>query len=243
MGMLERYRYYIVIIIVSVSILISFFMFGSNVNKKYSQINYDNWEVDWIENFDKAEIDTLTWSVIPRGHYDWNNTMSSNRDCFDLKNGCLVLKGIINDDLSGDSSRYLTGGIYTKFKKSFNPGRFEFRVKLSGARGAWPAIWLRPFKKGTRFPYDGEIDVFERLNKDNYIYQSVHSYFVTKLRRKLPKNQSKADFNPNEFNVFGVDIRKDSVIFHVNGIKTFSYANIDTIADEDQYPFFRIGLF
>lgn len=209
-------------------------------NNKFKDLsNNYNWTLDWIENFNDNKIDTLIWSIIPRGIYDWNNTMSYDKRCTKISNGRLILKGIINDNLQSDTSKYLTGGIFTKYKKNFKPGKFEFRIKLNGAEGAWPAIWLRPFYKGKNFPYDGEIDILEHLNHDCYVYQTVHSYYITKLRNKTPLNQKKAPINKKNFNVYGVEILEDSIVFRINGIKTHSYPNLHLSKEYDQFPFFK----
>ena len=202
-------------------------------------ISYEGWVLDWEENFDGNEIDSMIWSKIPRGMYDWNNTMSDRDQCFEYGDGKLIFKGIVNNIDSKDSSKYLTGGLYTKYKKSFKPGRFEFRVKLNSCKGAWPAIWLRPFDRGIDYPFDGEIDIIEHLNYDNYVYQSVHNYYITKLRKKEPKNQAKVFVLSDEYNNYGVDITPDSVVFHINGYKSFVYPNLKLSDEYGQYPFFQ----
>ena len=71
--------------------------------------------------------------------------MSNNDECYDMRNGKLILRGINNINLSQDTAKFLTGGIYTKDKVSFGLGRWEVRAKLNAAKGAWPAFgyWLR----------------------------------------------------------------------------------------------------
>lgn len=238
-ALLKRYRYCIIFLGILLFGLTSVLVFGDNRDDSSSKLNYDDWVLDWVENFDKQEIDTLIWSKIPRGKYAWNDMMSDDDRCFDLRNGCLILRGILNDNKSNDTSKYLTGGIYTKYKKSFSPGRFEFRVKINGAQGAWPALWLRPFKQGKNYPWDGEIDVVEHLNFDPYIYQTVHSYYITKLKQFNPKHSKKAQINIDEFNIYGVEITEDAVTFYVNGEKTFIYPNKELSQNKDQYPFFQ----
>lgn len=81
------------------------------------------WQMVWEENFDSTELDTTVWTMIPRGKPDWQNTMSYDERCYELRDGQMILRGIINEDLQKDSSPYLTGGIWTKGKKSFERGR------------------------------------------------------------------------------------------------------------------------
>ena len=73
------------------------------------------WELVWEENFDQSEqFDESVWSKIPRGIADWNNYMSDFDSCYALRNGKMVLRGIVNHSLPNDTAPYLTGGIYTK---------------------------------------------------------------------------------------------------------------------------------
>ena len=50
------------------------------------------WELTWVENFNEEELDTTVWSTIPRGKPDWQNTMSSDERCYELRDGKLILR-------------------------------------------------------------------------------------------------------------------------------------------------------
>ena len=69
-----------------------------------------------------------------------------------MRDGNLVLKGIVNTDLENDTAPYITGGVYTKNKRGFHGGRLEVKAKLQGAQGAWPAIWLKPCDEARYIP-------------------------------------------------------------------------------------------
>ena len=97
--------------------------------------------------------------------------MTDFDSCFDMRDGNMVLRGIINYSQPNDTAPYLTGGIYTKGKKAFSNGRLEIRAKLNGARGEWPAIWMLPID--APWPMGGEIDIMERLNHDTIAYQTI----------------------------------------------------------------------
>jgi beta-glucanase (GH16 family) len=186
--------------------------------------NQPQWQLVWEENFNGVELDTTVWSMIPRGKPDWQNTMSMDERCYELRDGQLILRGIINEDLQKDSSPYLTGGVWTKNKKSFVRGRVEIRAKLEGAQGAWPAIWMLPYEiEKYAWPEGGEVDIMERLNYDTFVYQTVHSHYTYHLKEdKNPPNGTTASIHPNDFNVYGVDFWPDSLVFHVNGVKTYT---------------------
>ena len=196
------------------------------------------WQLVWEENFNGTELDTTVWSMIPRGKPDWQNTMSFDEHCYELRDGKLILRGIVNGDLQKDSSPYLTGGVWTKGKKSFTRGRMEVRAKLEGAQGAWPAIWMLPYEESKYpWPSGGEVDIMERLNNDSFIYQTVHTDYTYHLKLdKNPANGTTATIRPFDYNVYGVDFWPDSLIFHVNGVKTFTYPRIET-DKAGQFPF------
>lgn len=98
------------------------------------------WVLIWEEDFNGSTLDTTVWSRIPRGVADWQNTQSFDDRCYEMRNGLLVLKGIVNNNLQTDTATYLTGGIWTKGKHAFEGGRIEIRARLKAAKGAWPAI-------------------------------------------------------------------------------------------------------
>ena len=105
----------------------------------------EGWKLVWEENFDQEDhFDEASWSKIPRGKSDWNNYMSDFDSCYTMRDGNLVLRGLVNYSLPADTAPFITGGVYTKGKVGFSDGRLDIRAKLYGATGAWPAFWLLP---------------------------------------------------------------------------------------------------
>jgi beta-glucanase (GH16 family) len=196
------------------------------------------WKIVWEENFDKeGVIDETVWSKIPRGGSDWQRHMSDYDALYDVKDGKLVLRGMVNPGLSGDTMPFVTGGVYTRDKKSFYHGKIEIRARLGNARGAWPAFWLLPFDNG-QWPCGGEIDIMERLNSDTIAYQTVHSDYTHKLKQKEPKQGTTAPIRKDEYNIYGVALYPDSLVFSINGKRTMNYPRIET-GLEGQFPFDR----
>lgn len=195
------------------------------------------WQLTWEEQFDTPAVDTSVWSRIPRGTPAWQDTQSSDERCYGWRDGKLVLRGIVNDDRTADTAAYLTGGLWTKGKRAFHGGRIEVRAKLQSARGAWPAIWLLPYEEERyAWPEGGEIDIMERLNYDTFAYQTVHTHYTYTLKIDEPKHGSTAPIRPDDFNVYGVDMWPDSIVFRVNGARTFAYPRIET-DQPGQFPF------
>ena len=199
----------------------------------------DEWQLVWEDNFDHPTgIDTTVWSKITRGNSDWAKCMSFDDRCYEIREGQLILKGIVNPDTLKDSSPYLTGGVYTHLKKAFYQGKLEIRAKLGTARGAWPAIWMIPYEESKyKWPSGGEIDIMEHLNTDSFVYQTVHSNYTHHLGIKdNPPHFTTAKIDQDNFNIYGVEMTPDSLVFSVNGQRTFAYPKITT-DQEGQYPF------
>ena len=189
----------------------------------------------WEENFDGSTIDEAVWSKIPRGKSDWNNTMSDHDALYEVREGNLILRGISNTLLPDDPSPFLTGGVYTKGKKSFGEGRLEINARLKGATGAWPAFWMLP-DNSPGWPKGGEIDIMERLNYDSVAYQTVHSNYTWKLGIDDPKHGTTAAIDPDGYNVYAVEKHRDSLVFFINGKHSLTYPRIET-DKEGQFPF------
>ena len=194
------------------------------------------WRLVWEENFDRAELDEAVWSKISRGVADWRNYMSDFDSCFTLRDGLLVLRGIVNSSEPNDTAPYLTGGVYTKGKLSFADGRMEVRARLGGAKGAWPAIWMLP-QGSHRWPLGGEIDIMERLNGDSIAYQTVHTHYTYNHGYKdNPQSSAVGPIDPDGFNTYAVELHRDSLVFFINGVRTFAYPRIETSV-KGQFPF------
>lgn len=208
------------------------------------------WELVWQDEFDKENLDTTHWSKIglytserlldnfPKLKTDknawteivnhWSSYMSSsNLETIKFDNGNIILKGIINNDTSGwDNRPYHTGGIWTLNKFAFQYGRIEVRAKLDPAYGAWPAIWMIPEKKIYKDQHNGEMDIMERLNHDDFVYQTIHSHWNLNLKLEKPQRFTTAKIDTTDYNVFSVVWYPDKIRFAVNGIESFTYSKI-----------------
>lgn len=201
-----------------------------------SQDDKPQWHLVWQEDFENAALDESVWSRTDRGTPDWQNTQSKDDRCYGMRDGNIILKGIVNPDLSTDPSPYLTGGIWTKGKKAFGRGRMQVRARLGkGAKGAWPAIWMMPFESTAQWPDCGEIDIMERLNHDNSVYQTLHSRYTSTLGIKNPPNSKVTYLNPEEFHTFEVQVWSDMVVFAIDDNVTLRYPRLD--GKPDQFPF------
>lgn len=190
----------------------------------------------WTENFRGNTFDKKSWSKIPRGSSDWNRHMSDYDSLYEVSGGCLKLRCMANNGVvPADTARYITGGLYTLGKRCIGYGKVEIKAKLGEAKGLWPAFWMLP-EKGT-WPDAGEIDIMEHLNFDSIAYQTVHSRYTYTLGfGGNPPQGATGPIKRGEFNVYAVEILPDSIVFSINGTRTFAYPRIDT-PHGGQYPF------
>lgn len=195
------------------------------------------WKLVWMDDFDGDDIDYSVWSRIPEGTPDWAKYQSLDDRCYEKRSSSLVLRGIVNDDTQKDKRPYLCGGIWTREKKSFAPGKIEVRARMTQAQGAWPAIWMMPFTSVKGWPYDGEIDIMEHLNFDRTVYQTLHSGYIDVEGNRYNPNYSSQGYigDVTEYHVYGVEIYSDKLILTIDGYEKLYYPNLNI---EGQFPYY-----
>ena len=215
--------------------LVAFFLLSFLSFDIFAQMNQDKWKLVWSDEFDLENvIDTTVWSKIPRGASPWKRYMSDYDSCYSVKNGNLILRGIVNSVLKNDTAPYLTGGVYTKGRNLFMGGRLEIRAQIRGCQGAWPAIWM--LAENISWPDGGEIDIMENTSNEAKIYQTVHSYYTYTLKQKYPSQYHYYEIVPGSYNIYAVEFYPDSLCFYVNNEHNFTYPRIRTDL-RGQFPF------
>ncbi|MGL5318065.1 MAG: glycoside hydrolase family 16 protein [Bacteroidales bacterium] len=194
------------------------------------------WKLVWKDEFNK-KINNKKWSKIQRGNADWKNFMSPDERLYDVRDGKLILRGMVNDN-PADTATYITGGLETKGKFSIDYGKVEIRAKLPSATGCWPAFWMLPDIEDRKWPDSGEIDIMEHLNFDNIIYQTVHTKYTYVLKQTSnPQHSGTSKANVSDWNVYGVEKHPDKIVFLLNGKETFTYPRRPDLEDQGQWPF------
>jgi hypothetical protein len=192
----------------------------------------------WSEEFDSGTLDEKVWSKIPRRRSDWAIHMSPHDSLYAFEDGDLVLRGMVNDFLPKDTAAFLTGGIWTKNKKAFGFGKIEIRAKFDVAQGFWPAIWMQPQShQDVQWPHGGEIDIMEHFRSNPYVNQTIHSNYTYHLRKhNRPRQTAYPAYKEGQYNTYGVERFQDSLVFFVNGKRTFNYPRFREGRD-GQFPF------
>ena len=205
------------------------------INNEYTS----EYKLDWVEDFNTGVLDETVWSKIDpyeSGNPDWRKNISTYDGCFDFRDGNIVLRGIRNpgESVTGDTRTYLCGGIESLGKKSFRNGRIEIRAKTTSARGAWPALWMMPEDQSAGWPGCGEIDIFEHLNYDSFVYQTLHSNYTYNVNKESPLSHITESVNVADYNIYGVVLSPDTLKLMVNNKVTMAYPNTGAT---DQFPY------
>lgn len=220
------------------SVLWLFCLLSMYVQARTIRTDHGTWKLVWQDEFKGHKLSGERWRKIPRQRIEWSKYMSDADACYRVTGGKLTLRGIVNDVLPGDTACYLTGGVTTSGLKLFGEGRIEIRLKMDNAIGAWPAAWLLP--QFDPWPEGGEVDIMERLNGDNFAYQTVHSWFTErdKAVKNKPRSGFKGSINVGKYNTYGVELYKDSLCFFINDKYTGTYRRQEEYG-KAQYPFDR----
>ena len=197
--------------------------------------------LDWSDEFNGSRLDTNRWNRCVQGNPDWMKHMSTRPDLVQVKGGSLVMWGVANKNRKADPRPFLTGGVDSRGKGTMGIGKVEMRVKFEDhQKGAWPALWMcgeQRDAQGRGWPWNGEIDIVERLNGDDFVYQTVHSGWThAKKQSKNPPSQGKGQIKKGTWNVYGLEITETNLVWTVNGKETFRYARAGG-GDPDQWPF------
>ncbi|HMM16331.1 MAG TPA: glycoside hydrolase family 16 protein [Petrimonas sp.] len=206
-----------------------------NINEMKPIKHLDNWTLVWEDEFNDS-IDLRYWSKIPRtmSNLGWQRYMSFEDSCYEIKDGALILKGIVNNFASNDTAKYLTGGVWTKSKKTISLGKVEIKAKMNKPHGTWPALWLLDANR--KSPNNmGEIDIFESINAEDLIHQTIHTNYSLSTDQAFKSIIKVKD--KESYNIYGVIINPEELIFLINNKITYIYPNHSSLIDQQQFPF------
>lgn len=163
----------------------------------------------YSDEFNGTELDESVWVKeqhgARRGGY-WSPEQVR------LENGNLMIETAYKENV--EDPGYYSGAIRWNTQRS-TYGYYEARLKIQNIRGQWPAFWLMPDTMGEvdGKAVDGaEIDIFESAVP--YIYQ-YHMHYDNYESKK--KKIQKIDNLYDEYHVFALDWKKDSMTFYVDG--------------------------
>lgn len=174
------------------------------------------------------------WVLCEKTSSTWARYLSGSYDQAYTKDGYLYLIGERKD------GEYLTGAIESRGKFTFEHGRVECRAKFAEMpQGGHTGIWMMPAPPAEQWPKSGEIDIMEHLNKEDKVYQTVHTWYADDLDHKDPAPQGTAEIDKEDWNIYGVEWTSEKITFTVNGKEYMSYPNLGLDGEDGayQWPF------
>ena len=201
-------------------------------------------EVIFEDDFDNSTgiPDPDKWELCQPTDATWARYLSGSYNQAYTKDGSLFLIGELKD------GQYLTGGVETRGKFEFEHGIVECRARfVEMPMGGHTGIWMMPAPPALQWPKSGEIDIMEHLNKEDIIYETVHSWYADDLGHKdNPDSQNTVKINKEDWNIYGVEWTSEKITFLVNGQTYLEYPNLHLEGENGDYqwpfnhPFYLI---
>lgn len=184
---------------------------------------------------DSSIPDPDKWVLCQRASSNWARYLSESYDQAYQKDGSLFL---VAEKVDGE---YKTAGIETRGKFDFEYGQVECRARfVRMPQGNHTGIWMMPAPPAEQWPKSGEIDIMEHLNKDDIIYETVHSWYSDDMGHKDdPLSQKTVSINKEDWNTYGVKWTPETITYTVNGQDYLTYPNLHLDGENGayQWPF------
>jgi beta-glucanase (GH16 family) len=114
---------------------------------------------------------------------------------------------------------------------TFTYGYAEARVRVPNGKGLWPAFWLLPATYESR----PEIDAMEILGDSPTVQRMAFHYVAPDgTKADAAATWSGPDFSAG-WHTFGVDWEPDAIVWYVDGVERFRYANSSTVTSSPMY--------
>jgi beta-glucanase (GH16 family) len=186
----------------------------------------EGYHLVWRDEFSEGSVPSSQWWY-ETGAGGWGNNeiqeyVAQNKDGKDIayvSNGTLKIAAQKIDNKVYSVRMNTTQG--------WTYGWFEARIKVTDARGSWPAFWMMP-KNFKTWPGDGEIDIMEYAigtqGKDKSS-SSIHCNAFnwpagTQKTHVMPVNNA-----ASEFHVYALEWTADYMKFYVDGNLHLTFAN------------------
>ena len=194
----------------------------------------------FCEEFDyEGKPDSSKW-VHEIGGKKWGNKelqfYTDKLDNSFVQNNRLTIRAQI--EKTGEWN-YTSARLMTYGKHSWMYGRFEIVAKLPKGQGSWPAIWMLSdaIKKGSPWPYCGEIDIMEHVGRDpNKIHFSLHTGAFNHRVGNHKTFFQKFDAVSDSFHAYRMDWEKDQITFYVDNERIVTYKKEEGYG-VDEWPF------
>ena len=179
----------------------------------------DGYKLVWNDEFDKSgKPDENDWwyetGAGGWGNNELQNYVAGSKDGEDLAS------------ISGGSlkvtAKKIGGTVYSirmNTRKGWTYGWFEAKLKVSDARGSWPAFWMMPQNYKT-WPGDGEIDIMEyaiSTQGKNRSSSSIHCNAFNHMKGTQKTHVQSVANAATEYHVYACEWTADDMKFYIDG--------------------------
>ena len=197
----------------------------------------EGYKMVWNDEFDAAGKPSGEWWY-ETGGGGWGNNelqiyvaqVQNGEELATVSGGSLKIK-----------AQKIAGNVYSirmNTSKSWTYGWFEAKLKVSDARGSWPAFWMMP-KNYKTWPGDGEIDIMEyaiSTQGQNRSSSSIHCNAFNHMKGTQKTHVQQVKNAASEYHVYACEWTEDWMKFYVDG-KLHLTVNNDG-QGYDHWPFY-----
>jgi beta-glucanase (GH16 family) len=198
------------------------------------------WTMVWHDEFDDAAINAQNWAFDTGTEGDgWGNNelefYTSRPENSHISNGNLVITA---NKENYENSHYTSARLKTHGLQRWTYGKIEARIKLPFQQGLWPAFWLiGDTIDYIGFPYCGEVDIMEFIDKDPTLHGTMHwqskdglaSYGGTIALKK-----------PNAYHIYSIEWDTASIKWFLDGKEYWEGSIVHNVNQTDAFhrPFY-----
>ncbi len=194
---------------------------------------YGDWNIVWSDEFNGTSLNPQVWTYETGGGGWGNNELeyyTSSAANVSVSGGLLHITARRQnmDGYDYTSARIKTQGLYTK-----TYGRFQWRARLPGGVGFWPALWMLGANFPTvGWPGCGEIDVVENNGAAlTNVQGSLHSGSDETAVYTLPGD------SVTNFHSYTLDWTNGAISWFVDGLRYETQTNWGSSAGSYPFPF------
>lgn len=184
-------------------------------------------KVVWSDEFNiDGAPDAAKWSFETGNNNGWGN--NEVQYYTDRPENATVSNGTLKINLKKEPFQgfnYTSARMVSKDKYAFKYGKIEFRAKLAGGGGTWPALWMLGSNvTSAGWPQCGEIDVMEHVgNQLNRIHATLH--YPERFGGNAIGSSTVISNATTEFHIYSMEWTATALKFYVDNQLFYTFAN------------------
>ena len=186
----------------------------------------EGYHLVWRDEFSEGSVPSNQWWY-ETGAGGWGNNelqeyVAQNKDGKDI--------AYINNGTLKIAAQKIDNKVYSvrmNTTQGWTYGWFEARIKVTDARGSWPAFWMMP-KNFKTWPGDGEIDIMEYAigtQGKNKSSSSIHCAAFNWPAGTQKTHVQSVSNAASEFHVYALEWMSDKMIFYIDGKAHLTFDN------------------